>query len=63
MEGCIENNQGVNLAADIKLLITNARLKVATVAKAGITMLYWRYGERIHGEVLGDGLTFVACQK
>ncbi|MFG6427296.1 MAG: PDDEXK nuclease domain-containing protein [Muribaculaceae bacterium] len=55
MEVRIENiNQDVNLVADIKQLITNARLKVATVANAGITMLYWHIGERINREVLGN---------
>jgi predicted nuclease of restriction endonuclease-like (RecB) superfamily len=55
MEVRIENiNQYVNLVADIKQLITNARLKVATVANAGITMLYWHIGERINREVLGN---------
>ncbi|MDE6368423.1 MAG: PDDEXK nuclease domain-containing protein [Muribaculaceae bacterium] len=42
-----------NLVADLRLLIEDAKTKVATVANAGITMLYWHIGERINREILG----------
>lgn len=42
------------LVKDIMQLIANARIKVAAVASAGITTLYWHIGERINREILGN---------
>lgn len=67
MEVRIENiNQDVNLVADIKQLITNARLKVATVANAGITMLYWHIGRELIVkclEINGRSTASELCQR
>lgn len=55
MEISIQNmNSESNLVADIKLLINDAKQRVATVANAAITMLYWHIGERINRDVLGN---------
>ncbi len=43
-----------NLVADIKHLIIDTKQRVANVANAGITMLYWHIGERINRDVLGN---------
>jgi predicted nuclease of restriction endonuclease-like (RecB) superfamily len=37
---------------DIKLLIEQARASVAAAVNAGLTMLYWKIGERINNDVL-----------
>ncbi len=39
---------------DLRHLIEDARWRVASVANAGITMLYWHIGERINREILGN---------
>ncbi|WP_232061901.1 DUF1016 N-terminal domain-containing protein [Variovorax sp. PBS-H4] len=41
------------LVDDIRSLIADARLHVATTANATLTLLYWRVGQRIRTEVLG----------
>lgn len=41
------------LLADIRGLILAARGRVAQVVNTGLTLLYWRVGDRIHREVLG----------
>jgi hypothetical protein len=38
---------------DTRLLISDARLHVATTANATLTLLYWRIGQRIRADVLG----------
>lgn len=43
-----------NLVSDIRCLITDAKTRVAAMANAGITMLYWHIGERINREILGN---------
>ena len=45
---------GDTLAADIRQLILEARSAVATAVNATLTALYWRVGQRIRQEVLGD---------
>jgi predicted nuclease of restriction endonuclease-like (RecB) superfamily len=40
------------LAGDIRSLILEARIQVATSANSTLTMLYWQIGQRIQGEVL-----------
>ena len=42
----------VSLTADIRLLIQEARLRVAVAVNAELTLLYWRIGQRIQAEVL-----------
>jgi hypothetical protein len=42
------------ILADLRELIHSARRRVATVANAEQTLLYWRLGKRIHTEVLGN---------
>ena len=40
------------LLGDIRRLIEETRSAVATTVNAGLTMLYWRIGKRINGEIL-----------
>src|SRR5437867_9830997 len=42
----------VDLVADVRRLIADARAQVATTANAALTLLYWRVGRRISTEVL-----------
>lgn len=46
------NNQGV--VNDIRVMISEARQRVAVSANATITLLYWHIGERINREVLDN---------
>jgi predicted nuclease of restriction endonuclease-like (RecB) superfamily len=41
-----------SLLGDIRRLIEDARAAVAVTVNAGLTMLYWRIGERIRREIL-----------
>ena len=41
------------LLTDLRHLITETRSAVAATINAGLTLLYWRIGERIHLEILG----------
>ena len=41
------------LLADVRGLILAARERVAQTVNVGLTVLYWRVGDRIHREVLG----------
>lgn len=41
------------LLADIRGLIEGARRQTAVVVNTGLTLMYWRIGERIQAEVLG----------
>ncbi len=43
------------LAADVRSMIDQTRSTIASVANAGLTLLYWRIGKRIDSEVLGSG--------
>jgi predicted nuclease of restriction endonuclease-like (RecB) superfamily len=45
----------VGILADLRELIHSARLRVATVANAEQTLLYWRLGRRIITENLSEG--------
>ncbi|NJD05825.1 MAG: DUF1016 domain-containing protein [Methylococcaceae bacterium] len=42
------------LAADIRQLIAEARTSAATAVNASLTLLYWRVGQRIRQEILGE---------
>lgn len=42
----------VNLVADLRQLIADARARAAAAVNAGLTLLYWRLGDRIRREVL-----------
>jgi predicted nuclease of restriction endonuclease-like (RecB) superfamily len=42
------------LLKDIRTLIEEARHQTAVTVNAGLTLLYWRVGRRIHTEVLGN---------
>ncbi len=41
------------LLADIRALIEQARQQTAVAVNAGLTLMYWRIGQRIQAEVLG----------
>jgi len=41
------------LLTDLRHLITDTRSAVAVTINAGLSLLYWRIGERIHQEILG----------
>jgi len=41
------------LLADLQQLIAQARQSAAAVVNAGLTLLYWRIGQRLHAELLG----------
>lgn len=42
------------LLADLRQLIEQARQAAAVAVNAGLTLLYWRVGQRVRSEVLGD---------
>ncbi len=42
-----------SLLADIRALIEQARQQTAAAVNAGLTLMYWRIGQRIHADVLG----------
>lgn len=42
-----------NLLTDIRAFIEQARQQTAVAVNAGLTLMYWRIGQRIHAEVLG----------
>jgi hypothetical protein len=41
------------LLKDVRTLITEAQRQTTAAVNIGLTMLYWRIGKRIAGEVLG----------
>ena len=43
------------LLADLQQLIEQSKQSVAAAVNAGLTLLYWRIGQRIHADVLGGG--------
>ena len=47
-----ENTLAPALLADIRSLIEEARAAVAATVNAGLTLLYWRIGQRINDDVL-----------
>ena len=42
------------ITADVRSMIQQTRMAIASVANAGLTLLYWRIGKRISTEVLGN---------
>ena len=42
------------LLADLRQLIEQARQSAVAAVNAGLTLLYWRIGQRIRSEVLSD---------
>lgn len=42
-----------SLLADIRAPIEQVRQQTAVAVNAGLTLMYWRIGRRIHAEVLG----------
>jgi predicted nuclease of restriction endonuclease-like (RecB) superfamily len=44
----------IDLVDDIRRLIAEARTAAATAVNASLTLLYWRVGQRIRQEVLGE---------
>ena len=47
-----DNTLAPALLADIRGMIEEARAAVAATVNAGLTLLYWRIGQRINDEVL-----------
>ena len=46
---------GMNaLLEDLRLIVNSAKTRVASIANAGLTMMYWHIGQRINVEVLGN---------
>ena len=43
-----------NLISDIRRLIETARHNVAVTVNAGLTVLYWQIGSRIHQDILKE---------
>ncbi len=43
-----------NLVADLRHLIREARRQAASAVNVALTLLYWRVGDRVRREVLGD---------
>ena len=43
-----------NLVADLRRLIAEARRQAAAAVNVGLTLLYWRLGDRIRREILGN---------
>ena len=43
-----------NLMNDLRQIIDEARIHVASTANYELTMMYWHIGERIHPVVLGN---------
>lgn len=41
-----------DLLTELRLLIATARRQVATAVNVGLTLLYWKVGNRIYREVL-----------
>ena len=40
------------LMADLQLIINSTKVRVASVANAELTMMYWHIGKRINSEIL-----------
>jgi len=50
----VKSRKAAPVVDDIRRLIADARLHVATTANATLTLLYWRVGQRIRTEILGE---------
>ncbi|MBI3903311.1 MAG: DUF1016 domain-containing protein [Nitrosomonadales bacterium] len=48
------NDLSAGLLKDIRALIKEARQQTAAAVNVGLTLLYWRMGQRIHAEMLGN---------
>ncbi|WPL18371.1 hypothetical protein Thiowin_03442 [Thiorhodovibrio winogradskyi] len=42
------------LLGELRGMITDAREQLAQTTNAGLTMLYWNLGSRLHREILGE---------
>lgn len=42
------------LMDDLQLIINSTKVRVASVANAELTMMYWHIGKRINSEILGN---------
>jgi len=49
----VRDQAPASLLADVRALIEQARQQTAVAVNAGLTLMYWRIGRRIHAEVLG----------
>lgn len=52
--GMLSQQATGSLLQDLRLIIEQARCRVATAANSELTMMYWHVGERINREVLGN---------
>ena len=50
------------LLGDIKTLMEEGRRQAATAVNMGLTLLYWRVGQRIHAEILQNELAAYGVQ-
>jgi predicted nuclease of restriction endonuclease-like (RecB) superfamily len=50
----VSPNRPERLVAELRQLISDARRQTATVVNAALTLLYWRVGDRIRRNVLGN---------
>lgn len=50
----VQNNNIMPLVDDLRLIINQARNRVAVNVNAELTLMYWHIGERINREVLGN---------
>lgn len=48
-----QGQPSTSLLADIRALIEQAQQQTVVAVNAGLTLMYWRIGQRIHAEVLG----------
>ncbi|MHB1237001.1 MAG: PDDEXK nuclease domain-containing protein [Gallionella sp.] len=48
-----QGQPSASLLADIRALIEQAQQQTVVAVNAGLTLMYWRIGQRIHAEVLG----------
>ncbi|TAN81082.1 MAG: DUF1016 family protein, partial [Gallionella sp.] len=48
-----QGQPSASLLADIRALIEQAQQQTVVAVNAGLTIMYWRIGQRIHAEVLG----------
>ncbi len=48
----IKEPSNKNLIEDLREMIEKARQSIATIVNAGLTLLYWHIGNRIHIEIL-----------
>lgn len=49
----VNQNPPQTLVADLRQLITDARRQTTVAVNVGLTLLYWRLGDRIRHEILG----------